>query len=100
MYVSGEETEEVVGKKHTIKDRRKAVGTALLQVADVTLAAGVVLALQKFSGYFSFSTSGAIAVGLIAFAAKKGINKAWRFGKKHHIQAREKGDKKSARIVN
>lgn len=89
-------------RRHHIKKRtpkQVAIGVGK-QIFDVALATGTVLAMHflPFSP-FSFTAGGAILMGSAIFAGKKVLNTGYRFGKKHFIKARTKGEKKSVYMM-
>lgn len=83
-------------KRHKIVNREKAKGEfAKQQVKDVIFAGGAALAISLYMATVGApQAASALVLGIAAFAGKKVINAACRFGKKHVIKKRVKGNGK------
>ncbi len=107
MYVSGEGSGkerrekrraacDAGGEEHKIKKREKAAGNfAKQQVKDTIFAAGAALAVSAYMVSIGAPHAiSAMSIAIMAFAGKKVINAACRFGKKHVIKERKVGSGK------
>lgn len=75
-------------KKHTIKERQKAIGKASLRLVRDAMIAGAFAVKMALVG--SLTMTGTVAVGLAGFAALKLVETGFKHGKKHYIKERAK----------
>lgn len=106
MYVSGEgsgkerrerrKAEDAGGQRHQITKRQKVVEKfAVQQVKDTIFAGAAALAVSAYMVSIGAPHAiSAAALAIAAFVGKKAINAVCRFGKKHIIKKREKGNGK------